>query len=83
MRHVPPGSRSRVSSPTRNETRAAQHHPELLVVVAVLGYDGRGLELDHGEADALAVHGARDGPVPDLEWRQGFELLEYTHARGG
>jgi hypothetical protein len=40
--------------------------PELLVLVAVLGDDGAGIELDHAHRDPRTVNGARRDALPDL-----------------
>ena len=52
MRHVPPGPSSRVSPSTVNVTLPEHHHPELLVLVAVLGHDRSGGELDDARGSA-------------------------------
>ena len=46
--------------------RAREHHPELLVLVTVLGDDRVRLELDDAERDALAVDRAHADAVPDV-----------------
>ncbi len=58
---------------------SAKHHPELLVVVAVLGNDAQGLELDDCKAAALALDRACNDAVPDAERLQRGKISERTH----
>jgi hypothetical protein len=48
--------------------------------MAVLGDDGRRLELDDREGDALAVHRPRDDAIPDAEGLGGGDVVEETDA---
>ena len=77
--HVSPGPSSRVSSPIRNVIVAADHHPELLVLVAMLLHDRVGIELDDAERQALAVDEARVDPVPDPSEREFAQIVEGAH----
>jgi hypothetical protein len=61
---------------------AAQHDPELLVVMAVLRKLCTGLDLDDGQRDPLAIHRTRDQPIPDRPWLDRCEIVECAH-RGG
>ena len=62
--HVSPG-RSSGSRSRREPERAAETHPELLVLVLMLRDVTVGIELDHTERDLLAVDDAAVHAVPD------------------
>src|SRR5207248_3305107 len=60
--------------------RAAEHDPELLVLVPVLGHDRAGIQLDGAERDPLAVHGSNGRSGPDLLRGDGREVGERRHG---
>jgi hypothetical protein len=61
--------------------RASKDDAELLVLVAVLGGDGAGLELDDSQRDSLAVNAARSDALPDLLRRDRGEVVEGAQRR--
>ena len=67
--------------PDAQRHRAAQDQPELLVGVAVLGHGGAGIELDHGQGEALAVDRAGQHPVEQGLWPDRGEFVEGAHSR--
>jgi 3-mercaptopropionate dioxygenase len=58
------------------QERSLEHEAELLVLVAVLGDDAAGVELDDTERDSLPLHHAAENPIPDLLRRHGADLVE-------
>ena len=60
--------------------RAAETHPELLVLVLMLRDVTVGIELDHAERDPLAVDDAAVHAVPDLLEVERGETGERAHG---
>src|SRR6478609_2022635 len=61
--------------------RSGGQHPDLLVVVGVLGYYRPRVEFDDGERRPLAGDEAANHPVPDPVWRSLAEVAEAAHSR--
>ena len=66
-----------VADPERH--RAADHHSELLVLVAVLSRNRAGVELDDAERQALTVDEARVDPVSDPPEGELAQIVEGAH----
>src|SRR4029453_8675705 len=60
--------------------RAAEHHPELLARMAMLGDDALRIELDDRDRAELAVDRAGEHTVPDRDRADRRELFEPTHG---
>lgn len=69
------------SDPERE--RPAKDEPELLVLMAVLGHDGAGIELDDRKRDLLTVHGAGEDPLEELLRLDSLEVVECAHSGSG
>ena len=82
-RNPPRSARAEIASLVGDAERdgSADNHPELLVLVAVLGYHAPRIELHDCQGTELSLDGARGNAIPDVERLQAGEVVEEAHLR--